>query len=147
MLNIVVYNIVVKAVELLTLPSHSKILYLVFLLATPLSLPEKKFKATDAIGLILWSFSVLITLGIIPESHFLHTATPVISWTCLILECLIENVNHHVVAFPVIDRLNISTHIVICNSGQRAKSIAADQNTLKPCPNQEFALKQLAQPP
>lgn len=47
MLNIVVYNIVVKAVELLTLPSHSKILDLVFLLATPLSLPEKKFKATD----------------------------------------------------------------------------------------------------
>lgn len=50
MFNIVVYNIVVKAVELLTLPSPSKILDIVSLLATPLSLPEKKFKATDAIG-------------------------------------------------------------------------------------------------
>ena len=97
MLNIVVYNIVVKAVELLTLPSPSKILDIVSLLATPLSLPEKKFKATDAIGLILWSFSVLITLGIIPESHFFYTSTPIISWIFLIFECFIENSNHTVV--------------------------------------------------
>lgn len=147
MLNIVVYNIVVKAVELLTLPSPSKILDIVSLLATPLSLPEKKFKATDAIGLILWSFSVLITLGIIPESHFFYTSTPIISWIFLIFECFIENSNHTVVPFPVIERLNISSHIVISNSGQRAKSIAAGQNTLKLSLYQEFALKRLAQPP